>query len=197
MTLSPDVHDCCVPPPIIVNPQGWRLSLQLGLFHQKVGGFYTSGLSILHNFIGANNAKTERSNAEHEAFLLLSLPIFFAFNFPLILSFCRHHPINYNSVDCHPSFKASSSFDYLPFATSIHHSASHVTPSLLCINRPRTSPDLCSYHRFRRRMRVCFASLPIVLFSLIAFLAAPCSADEDLLETFKNIDVFKLRCVFL
>ncbi|RCN39780.1 hypothetical protein ANCCAN_14302 [Ancylostoma caninum] len=42
-------------------------------------------------------------------------------------------------------------------------------------------------------MRVCFASLPILVLSLIAFLAAPCSADEDLLETFKNIDVFKLR----
>ncbi|VDO82483.1 unnamed protein product [Heligmosomoides polygyrus] len=36
-------------------------------------------------------------------------------------------------------------------------------------------------------------TLPIVVLFVLAFLAAPCSADEDLVETFKNIDVFRLR----
>ncbi|CAJ0593050.1 unnamed protein product [Cylicocyclus nassatus] len=42
-------------------------------------------------------------------------------------------------------------------------------------------------------MRVCFASVPLVILFFIAFFSTPCSADEDLVETFKNIDVFKLR----
>ncbi|WKX92538.1 hypothetical protein Q1695_010516 [Nippostrongylus brasiliensis] len=42
-------------------------------------------------------------------------------------------------------------------------------------------------------MRVPVASLPVVALFAMAFLAVPTSADEDLMETFKNIDVFRLR----
>ncbi|KAE9419236.1 hypothetical protein Angca_004836 [Angiostrongylus cantonensis] len=42
-------------------------------------------------------------------------------------------------------------------------------------------------------MRVCFATMPIVALPIVLLLVTPSSADEDLMETFKNIDVFRLR----
>ncbi|KAK6015409.1 hypothetical protein OSTOST_19166 [Ostertagia ostertagi] len=42
-------------------------------------------------------------------------------------------------------------------------------------------------------MRLCVNTLPIVVLCVVAFLATPSTADEDLVETFKNIDVFRLR----
>ncbi|KJH51083.1 hypothetical protein DICVIV_02750 [Dictyocaulus viviparus] len=40
-------------------------------------------------------------------------------------------------------------------------------------------------------MRVYLATLPII--TMLLLLVTPCTADEDLVETFKNIDVFRLR----